>query len=314
MYRYKDQQGRTQELADEYELRAAIADGRIHGATPFASGDERWTIASRHPAFQQLQQGGASATKSAGASAAGWQRYALAALPLVMFAAVAYGKVDRRLDERDRMVEALATLNKTGNVSPAILESPPRGRAAKQVWVYLAASHDVHQTMLDARHRFGVDNEPADFLEPHYIVRPTAYPQVKEYFNTLERFYITYTDSLGGISERTMTARAAEAKLSDADLERMVRDASGASETFANAMRANVAWAVQARRVHDVLVSAQASGVSVSGERVMFTEPVAQRMFDAAVRRLADIETRVDSLQQDLARRAQADVEKAMRR
>ena len=315
MYRYKDQQGRTQQLADEHELSEAITDGRVQAATPFAQDEERWTTAARHPAYQQLTAVGAAAAQAAApASSTGWQRYGFVVLGLLVMGAVVYGKADRRMQERDRMMETVVAFNEGQEIPPAVLAKPPEGRAAKQIWVFVTGMHDLQQAIVDVQRTYGVERAPDVWLSPTYVRRASAHPQVAAYFDSLERFYSTYDDSLPALMRRVLTARAQTANLRTSDLARLLRSVEGAADPYEQVARTGSRWAREASRVHDILVAAEASGVVMRNDEVVFTQPGRQVMFDAAVDRMLSLEAELEALQRAAAQKAAEDLARASQR
>lgn len=309
MFRYLDAQGRQRELANEAELEAAIADGRVKAATPFTQDDQQWTIASRHPAFQRYSKTTRPPTSTADSGEySQLKRTAVATVGVLLIIFVVQSAARR---EQKKMMTAL-TDQMAGKPNPAsILTNPPRWQRAKTVWVVMRASKDAEEHMIEALRSQGLAGAPPEWMAPHYLRRPSSYPHIGRYFEALDRFYVVYADSLLPITIAALRRRATEAELKDRNLNGLILDVRRTEEETRTYFSAQSQWASQGSRIHNILLSAERNGgVRARGDEVEFANEFLARTYDAAAAQMERLEARIDTLEKRMQENNRKDLEK----
>jgi hypothetical protein len=215
--------------------------------------------------------------------------------------------------ERDELIAAASVMAEGRPLPASILSTPPKTRAAKPLWVVLTASHDAEQEMMDAQRRYGVLDLPADWMQSRYLRQASAYPHVAAYFDASRRFHDIYRDSLIPITERALRRRAADVKLSEKDLNALIAEARATADEATTYFAALSQWASEGARLHGILVAAERGRIYVRGQDVTLEQPYSQRMFDSSMQRLAQLEARIDTLEQHIQQNSHNDLARLTR-
>lgn len=308
MFRYRDAQGRTQQLPDEAALRAAIADGRVQPTTPMAADDESWTVASRHAAYQRNMTPAPAASSKVRARPTRRQvRWAVAAVLLV--ALIGWIRFNGARRDYIRMAAAMEWIGHGQPVPLNLLAVAPRGQRAKTLWVVMTASTDAMQRLEAAQRERDIMETPREWLEPSHIMRPSAHERIPRYLQSMISYHNLYADSVGPITEEALRRRAELAGLSDGRLEALIADTRAGADETRRYFQARAAWAEQGLRVHEALLNAErAGGVTIRGTQMTFAGRYSQGAYEAAVRRLAELEDEMNSLEAQMQRSTMEDV------
>lgn len=303
MYRYLDPRGQSLHLTDDMALRDAIADGRIRRVTPFAEGNEPFVMAGKHPAYIRHAEAPSQAAGPLGLFRdQRYQKFMKVTGPLL---ALALGIYSRRGDftrDHDQFVQAVSQYQQGDSLPAALLTSPPSRESDKVTWVAITAAHDTEQQMLEAETRFGVTAEPADWMQPAYLVHPSRYPHVARYFVAMERFHTSYRDSVVPMTERALRSRAAQAGLPAHHLDALISETLYSSRQVTMYFNALSQWAREGRRLHDVLVAAEPDGIMVRGTQVFMPHRYAKEQYDRTIKRIAELEERRDAIELSIQR------------
>ena len=287
MYRYRDARGLTRQLADDAELRVAIAQGEVRAGTPFADEDGAWTVASMHPAYQAASKGvkpvgaGARAGSSAGASGSAgagflgvdWGRLTKSAAGrlgiLALTAAITFVAFrDQRVSKADaeRYVRELTAALETDPM-PAHLAEPPKARSLRAAWAIMMASRDVGRQMDASRVTVGfADEPPAAWLSNAYLVRPGNYPEVAAHWRGGQQFHQLWRDSLLARTEAAFRVHAERAGITGKRLDAAANDFLGPMAGNVALHATGIRMAEEAMNVHLTLMRAEGqSSIDFSG-------------------------------------------------
>jgi hypothetical protein len=318
MFHYKDARGLTHTLQGVDDLRLAIAEGRVGPATPLREGDEGWTIARLHPAFQGI----AGASRPAGEKSF-WElkgieltqswpgRVLLIIVTLIGVSAfntlTGAGGPSRK--ERSAYHRALAGLSEGDPTAMAALSEPPRSRALRAAWATMMGGRDVLLHMDATQERLGLPDEPpSSWMTNDHILRPGNHPEIGEYWDDLQAYHRMYRDSVLPLNERAIITYAAEAGVRPRQL-RPHREALRESlRTIVAIHETALEAAATGRRIHNSLLRFQGHlGIDYSGE-IAFPNQFAADAFNREVDALNTLAVRLDSLDAVSSERAKADL------
>jgi hypothetical protein len=265
MFRFKDDRGLGHVLADMDELRAAIADGRVRPGTPFAEDEGSWTIARRHPAYQEAAAAaGPGKADRVGLVGGGfdWGSFARAAtvrygaVALVALATVVAMRGQRVTPaEREQYIRALTVLVEEQEM-PAGLEVPPKAKPLRATWAVMRAIRDVNEHMDRTQASFGFDDDiPKTWLSNDHIRRPRAHPEIPVHWAAMGRFHQVYADSVLPLTEKALRARGAEAGIGRRELDQLLADMRSSVQSSIEVHRTSLALSWAAVELHNMLVS-----------------------------------------------------------